>query len=107
MIEIKCVAEKKSDCCLEMTDRGERIGAVHMRLTEETVELLSMEAPDLSLRDALFRAALNAARAEGAKFAVSQETTMMHHMQIKGYASDLVDGRLEIDKFFAKFVCKG
>ncbi len=107
MVEIKCAAEENGGFCLEMTDRGERIGVAYMNVADETVELFSLNAPDVSLSDALFRATLNAARAEGAKFAVSQDTTVTHHMQMKGYAADLVDGYLEIDKFFSKFVCKG
>ncbi len=117
MIEIKCAAPEtakalceqlgsEANLVLEMTERGVTLGTICLMLSGEEGTLLHLQAPDLSLTDALLRAGLNAVRAKGAKYAVVCDPKTAMFMQNKGYIRDLCDTRLEIADFFAKSVCK-
>lgn len=116
MIEIKNAAVERgrayaecygaSDMVLEMTERDEVLGVVCMTLCNDDVTLTHLHAPDVPLTDALLRAALNAARAKGAKTARSTCELLTKHMQRKGYIPDFECPFLEIAEFFSKSACK-
>ncbi len=117
MIEIKCAAadaastlcervNAAADTVLEMTERDERLGFACMTYDGDNVTLMYLEAPDTALADALLRAALNTARAAGAKTAYIACDSLLIHMQQKGYLSDLCPTWVEIADFFAKSACK-
>lgn len=115
MIEIKCADKERTravcgdDACelYEMLDRSEVLGTAVVRYTGDRAELLRCAAPDTALTDALFRAVLNAALANGASEAVSCDRAVVDHAAVKGYSADLATVPIPIREFFSKFVCKG
>ncbi|MBQ3093992.1 MAG: hypothetical protein IJC52_02370 [Clostridia bacterium] len=116
MIEIKNAAVERAmiyaerygvaDMVLEMIERGEVLGVACLTLCEGETTLVHLHAPDAPLTDALLRAALNAARAKGAKTAYSTCENVTRHMLAKGYISDFEHPFLEIAEFFSKSACK-
>ena len=114
MIEIKSAAPDtanalcpRADTVLEMLERDERLGYACMRYENGDVQLMELQAPDAALTDALLRAALNTARAAGAKHALIVDAALVRFMQKKSYFGKTGETSLEIALFFEKSVCKG
>ena len=116
MIEIKNAALERgethtamygaADAVLEMTEQGEVLGVACLTLSGDTVAVTHLHAPDVPLTDALLRAALNTARAKGAKTARSSCAILTKYMLDKGYIADFEHPFLEIAEFFSKSACK-
>lgn len=92
---------------LQMCDGERLLGTccVHKDGKEATVHYL--DAPDAALTDALLRAALNFAMANGAVSAHVVPETLRNDMLKKGYFTESTDSVIKIADFFAKRCCNG
>ncbi|MBQ9415034.1 MAG: hypothetical protein IJU16_07910 [Clostridia bacterium] len=116
MVEIKIVAEAAApveqtnlndDIAFEATEGETVLARALCRRVADRWAIVSLEAQDGLMTDALLRAILHAAGERGVKTAAIEDETLRQFAEKAGYVSDAKIAEIKIPDFFENHGCKG
>jgi hypothetical protein len=88
--------------CMVLTDGDVQAGYVIYRLQDTAVQLLAVQAEEETLKDALVRAAMNAAMKQGAECAVCRTETMANLMGRLHFEKTDTEWKVSLHEFFCR-----